>query len=240
MVSIESYGLFPFSDSYGRLSFNFKFEDFDTYYLYRRNTSTSEKVEFILPKKEISNILIQPSEPFLKDLNSTFLMFKFLEPISLLPETKLSGFVDFPLNLSIFFISTENDYEHIDNFSIAPTKLALYGNPHNGIICRYWETSFKFSKPYEKPFETGVLELTLTNPTSSKVIVSKVVLNFSFIEIFYHNLSCISAASVKILSDKLAETEFNKPYVPAEFQKSIDLIPTKILSSSKFLMEFGL
>ncbi len=238
MVSIESYGLFPFSDTYVSINFECKFEDFDSYYLYQRNTLTSEKAEFILPKKEIHSILIQPSEPFVRNLNSTFLMLKFLEPISLLPYSKLVGFVDFPLNTSIFVI--DNKFEHIDIFSIAPTKLALYGNPHNGIICRYWETSFKPSKPFQKPFETGILELTLTNPTSSNVIVSKLVLNFSFIEIFYNSLACISAASVKVISDKLAETEFIQPDVPKEFQKSIDLIPTKILSSSKFLMEFGL
>jgi hypothetical protein len=239
-LELNKYGYYLFSPFYKNESFELIFQKLNSFYQYQRDVANLDSSKQIISIPEITKIYVQPSEPFAQGLDTTFLLLKLREPLHLLPESSLNGYVSFPLSLSLFVSDKEDKIHHIDTFSILKPKLALYGNPHNGIICRYWETSFSSEIPDEKLFSTGILELNINNPTSSKVEVSQLVLNFSYMEIYFKPTTCKTSARVKIISDKFAETEFITPSGLDGYEKSIDLIPTKILTSSKYLMEFGL
>lgn len=240
MLDINKYDFFPFNPIYRSDSFEFFFKKIDSFFLYQRKVSELDFYSQIISVQDITKIYLQPSEPFAEGFDTRFLLLKFTEPLLLLPDSSLEGYVDFPISLSLFIIDNQNKIHHINTFSLLKPKLALYGNPHNGKICRFWESSFSSSIPNEKPFATGVLQLYINNPTSSKIIITRLVLDFSFMELYFKFNSCKTSARVKIVSDKFAETEFITPRDIEGYSKSIDLIPTRILTSSKFLMEFGL
>ncbi len=238
-VIVGKYGYYDYASVLESNIFCLKFEGKNNLFKYFREVSNSEVKSSIFSSKTIDNILIQPSEPLNWDFPKTFLMVEFKEAISLLPESELNGFVEIPISVAVI-INVSRKSIPIDLFRITPLKFALYGNPHNGIICHYWKSEFYFNPFTPKIFETCLLEIGLQNQSSSLIKLTKLVFDFAYIQIFFNESLAKASSKVKIQSESYCETEFVKPIEIDNFQQSLDLIPTKFLSSSKFVMLNGL
>ncbi len=238
-TNVSRYGSFPLDDSFVCENFKFSLINKANSYLYRRETIDNNIKSSTLSYVECDEIIIQPSEPLVEDLPKTLIMLEFEEPLILLPESKLNGFATFPISIAIFLKDKRKHYL-IDLFNISRLKFALYGNPHNGLVCRYWKTNFLL-QPFETTiFETALLELELENTSSSTIKLTKLILDFAYIRLYYKERQAKTKARAKIQSELYCETEFLDTNEKESFIQTIDLIPTKLLSSSKFIMTNGL
>ncbi|MCX7879837.1 MAG: DUF432 domain-containing protein [Ignavibacteria bacterium] len=237
---VDSYGSFPFLEKYFSGKFQIEFTKESNFYIYKRNLLPESERKFTLPVLNYTNLLIQPTEPLISDFSTTYLLLLFNNPLVLFPDSEIQCFCDFPISLSFFLQNDRRLVTHIDMLNLSKTKLALYGDSHKGIVCRLWKTEISTEPVSQTLFETGCLELSVVNTSSVRAILTKSVFDFSFIQIFFKGNECKAKARIRVISDQFAETEFLTPSDISETTQSIDLIPTKILSKSKFLMEFGL
>lgn len=236
---VSGYGKFPLEDIFECDKFKFSFLKNENVFYYTREVFNSSKIRKILSFKDFENVLIQPSEPLVDELQKTHLYLEFEEPLSLLPETKLNGFATIPVSISIFAgVSNKNFF--IDLFNISNTKFALYGNPHFGYVCRYWKTKFSTQPIEPKLFETAILDLELENLSTNTITLTKLVFDFAYIRIYYNNTLAKAKAKARIQSETFCETEFLDILERDRSVLSIDLIPTKAFSSSKFVMVNGI
>ncbi len=238
-VISNHYGEYPFKNDYIFDKFKFTFTLDSQVFRYFRETFDSQKKNLLISLNNIDKIIVQPSEPLVSDLPKTHLMLELSEPLVLPPDSEIRGFFDFPVSVAILVI-VNNKITPIDLFQLLPNKFALYGNSHNGVLCRYWKTSF-YPVPIEpRIFETGVLEIEIQNSSSSTITLTRLVMDFAYIELFYNWTVVKAKARARIQSESLCETQFLVPTDVHNFTKSYDLIPTKILSSSKFIMLYGI
>ncbi|MGQ9818332.1 MAG: DUF432 domain-containing protein [Candidatus Kapaibacteriales bacterium] len=240
-ISIEKFGSYEFDNFFQSNAFSLTFENHINNIHYKRSlTYDNSLLETIISVRKPSYILLQPSEPIYQHLSKVHLLIKFKIPISLFPESQIFGFALFPVALTVY-IDHRGDWLGIDTFGTKPEKYALYGSAHNGIICHFKESPFvpDFPNDFDK-FSEGILRLEIINTTKSFVRLNHIVLDYSFIKLFYKEDHSIAEAIVKILGLNTAETEFISPEVPSSYNRTIDLVPTSFLSSAKYLMEFGL
>lgn len=240
-IPINQFGFYEFDNLLQNDAFTLTFENLGNSIHYRRFLfHDSSSFDSILSVNHPNNILIQPSEPIFTHLNKVHLLIKFSFPLSLFPESKILGYSLFPIAITTL-INNMGTWLAIDTFSTKSEKYALYGTAHNGVICHYKESVFTPNLPeYFDKFSEGILRLEIINTTKSFVRLNQIVLDYSFIKLFYNDYHTITQAAVKILGPNTAETEFVSPDFPSTYSRTIDLIPTGILTSSKFLMEFGL
>ncbi|MGB9770824.1 MAG: DUF432 domain-containing protein [Candidatus Kapaibacteriota bacterium] len=236
---LSKYGIYPFLDSYESDKFSFSFLKENNSLCYTRKVVGGESKTFWIPFDEYKNVIIQPSEPLVSDLPKTRLYLELDEPLSMFPDSFLAGFITVPLTVAIFLENSKKQ-QLVDLLHISPIKFALYGNPHNGDICRYWKTKFSLVPIETTIFETALMELEIENVSSSAILVSKLIFDFAYIKIFYNENIAKIKGRAKIQSETYCETEFLEPSELNGFNQSIDLIPTKLLSSSKYLMTNGL
>ncbi|MFN3781866.1 MAG: DUF432 domain-containing protein [Candidatus Kapaibacteriota bacterium] len=233
------YGEYPFRSDYLFEKFRFSFNSESRVFGYSRQTFHNQKKNLLITLDYVDKVIVQPSEPLVSDLPKTHLLLELSEPLVFPPDSEVHGFFDFPISVAIL-VKTNNKITLIDLFQLLPTKFALYGNSHNGVLCRYWKTSFNSAPIEPKIFETGVLEIEIQNNSSSSITLTRLVLDFAYIELFYNSTVVKAKARARIQSESLCETQFLSPSNVQNFVKSYDLIPTKILSSSKFIMLNGI
>lgn len=238
---VDHFGPYEFNKSFKHDSFCLNFETTGNILFYRRiNTLSNSIFETLVPAENLQKILIQPSEPSFTDFAKTHLFLKFQTPLSLRPDSSIFGFSLFPIAISIFFDSGGNWFL-LDTFFTKPEKYALYGNPHNGFICHFKKTNFSSTEPNEfDNFNEGILRLEIINATKSFLKLHHIILDYSSIKLYYEGIHCFAESRIRLLSPSTAETEFITPDVPTSYSQSINLLLTGFLTSSKFLMEFGI
>jgi len=238
-VTVEKYGAFPFGEEFENNFFHLSFIKSQSSYIYRRELFNGESTSFFVSSGEIEQIIIQPSEPLTNDYPKTLLMLEFEKPVKILPESDIKLWSEIPISTAVL-IQTKKSTEVVDLFNVSKVKFALYGDAHTGSICRYWKSECMLDPFVPKGFQTAQLELDIFNSSSSTVNVSKLVFDFTHIRIFYDDILARAKAYARVQSPSLCETEFVVPNDVDGFRQTIDLIPSKLLTSSKFVMLYGL
>ncbi len=238
-LSIARYGVFPFANNYTNEFLEINFSKQSELCFYERlNKIKGENFSTYISKVP-ENIIIQPSEPLNSVVNSNLLFLELNPPLTLFPKYTQDVVLDFPISLSIF-VSIDGSYHLLDFINFAKTKLALYGDPHKGLIGRYWKSNYLIDNQTTEFFKTGKLNISISNTSDSLVKVQKILLDFANILIFYKEQEVVASAKMSISSSIFAETEFVRPRLPNDFTQTIDLIPSKKLFGNKFTMEFGI
>lgn len=233
------YGEYPFKNNFIFDKFNFSFT-FDAHFFhYSRHTFDNKSRNLLISLDTIDRIIVQPAEPLVQDLPKTHLMLELTNPLVLPSDCLIRGFLDFPISVAVL-AEVNKQITTVDLFQLRPNKFALYGNSHNGVICRFWRTDFNPLPIEPRIFETGLLEIEIQNSSSTSITLTRLVMDFAYIELFYNRFVVKAKARARIQSDSFCETQFLTPSDVENFIRTYDLIPTKILSSSKFIMLNGL
>lgn len=240
-IPIVHFGYYEFDNLFQNDAFSLTFEKFGNSIHYRRTLIyDGSSFDSIISVNQPNNILIQPSEPIFQHLNKRHLLIKFKTPLSLFPETQIFGYTLFPIAVTTF-INNMGTWLAIETFGTKSEKYALYGTAHNGVICHFKESIFTPNFPeYFDRFSEGILRLEIINSSKFFTRLNQIVLDYSFIKLFYNDSHSIAEAVVKILGPNTAETEFILPDVPSTYSRTIDLLPTRLLLSPKYLMDFGI
>lgn len=209
-------------------------------YRYKRDYFDEKMEKVLLINK--SKILIHPVEPLNKprEITSNFFM-EFENTFVIEPQAIKKIYLKFPIEIGIF-ISGKKDIEIIDILTLVPQKFALYGDPRNGVICRYWKTEVFSSLPVVNPIQEGVMELIVRNNTHRWIELNKAVFNAYGMKIYFNDNLVSMKANIKILGEEMAETYFIQSPIKTGMKKSLELYTVRKLSvqSTRFVMEWGI
>jgi len=157
------------------------------------------------------------------------------------PKATRKIFIRFPVEIGVF-ISGNEDFEILDILSLAKQKFTLYGDPRSGVVCKYWRSKVYSSVPSVNPIHEGVMELNITNPGVKWVEVTKAVFNVYGMKIYYSDEMVSMKSNMKVMSEVIAETDFDDAPLEKEMKKSLELYTERKLSiiATKFVMEEGI
>lgn len=207
--------------------------------LYKRLCGSNEFKKLILAKK--FDILIHPVEPLNLPKNiSSYLLILFTTPIMVNPKSSRTVFIKFPIEIGIF-ISTKSGYESIDIMTLTKQKYTLYGDPRNGVICRYFESEVYSILPSPDIYKEGVIELKIKNSSPEWITVNHTVLSGYGMKIFFNETRIIMHAEMDIQHSHHAETDFKDTPFDIKLEKSQEMFLTRKLPliTSKFIMRDG-
>jgi len=205
-------------------------------------TSSTESIEKILLTKDCG-IIINPIEA--QKLNkqvSQYLLIEFEKSVFVGPKDTTSIYLTFPVEIGVF-ISGRKNYELLDSFTLAKQKYTLYGDPRNGVICKYHKSPVLTSIPNNlNRLINGVMKLKLINTTDEWVEVTKSIFDTHEMKVYFDANLVSMKANMKILTQKIAETEFVNSGLKKGMKKALEVFePMRInVTQKKFSMEEGL
>lgn len=207
-----------------------------------KRTSSNETVEKILLTKDCG-IIINPIEvlKFQKQL-AQYQLIEFEKSVFVEPRDTNNIYLTFPVDIGIF-ISGRKNYDLLDTFTFAKQKYTLYGTPRNGVICKYHKSPVFTSLPSNlNPLVDGVMKLKLINTTDTWIEVTKSVFDSQEMKVYFNENLVSIRATMKILSGKIAETEFISAGIKRGMKKSLEVLESGriVVSQKKFIMEEGL
>jgi hypothetical protein len=208
-------------------------------FVYRREYNQEKEARVLLLKK--GKILINPVEPVNKPKEITsYLLIDFETPVKLGPKVSRRLFLKFPIELGVF-LSENDNCEILDIITMTRQKYTLYGDPRNGVICRYWKSNIYSSVPSVNPYYEGVMELNMTNYTARWDQVHRAVFDAYGMKIYYNDEIVSMKANMRIISEELAETDFHDSPLRADMKKSVEYYTSRKIPvlTTKFVMEWG-
>lgn len=212
----------------------------DGNFFYERNCMDETVEKMILANDQ--KILINPVEPLNKPKAISSNLFVDLDTALMIqPKATKKIYLTFPIEIGVY-ISRGGDFQILDIFTLSKQKFILYGDPKNGVICKYWKSGLFSEIPAKSPIREGVLELQISNPNSHWVEVSKAIFNAYGMKIYYNKKMVSMKAQMKLRNGDLAETDFKDSPLEKKMKKSLEIYTARKLSvgSTKFVMEFGL
>jgi hypothetical protein len=229
----------PFKfDAHKDISFSVdKEEDF---FIYRREC-LDEKLEKTLAINK-GEIIINPIEPLTKPKELTpYFMIKLDQGLIIEPKETKILFLTFPIEIGVF-ISSRQGFNHLDSFSLAKHKYTLYGDPRQGLICKYWKSNIYPEVPVTDPFQEGIMELKVSNDRSNWVEITQAVFNAYGMKIYYDDQKVAMKAQMRVEGVSLAETEFIDSPLESGMKKSLESFMARKLTigTEKSVMELGL
>jgi hypothetical protein len=220
--------------------FSISIESEDDFYNYKRETGREKKEKIVLGEQK--QIIINPVEPlnYPKDL-SPYLEIEFGRTLAVKPSSIRKIFLKFPLEIGVFLFE-KKAFEVLDIFSLTRPKFTLYGDPRNGVICKYWKSDVFSSVPPVDYFHEGVIELTVYNTSQEWEEVSRAVFNAFGMKIYYSDSIVAMKAEMKVMSQSSAETAFFKSPLTKGMKKALELyVARKIpITTTRFIMREGL
>ena len=200
-----------------------------------------ESVEKILVAGD-SKVLLNPVEPVNKPKSlASYLLIELKKTMEIEPKGTREIFLTFPVEIAAY-ISANEEFEVIDVFTLPRQKFTLYGDPINGVICKYWKSSVYTTEPSLNRMQEGLIELSVTNTTTSWVELTKAVFNAYGMKIYYNDENVSMKANMELKGGQSAETEFIDEPVAEGMTKSLEIYTARKLfvAKKKFVMEFGL
>ena len=189
-----------------------------------------------------STIIISPIEPVNLPKNITpYFLLEFEKTLLLPPRGSARVFSTFPIEIGVF-VSLKNQVTLVDVFSFNPSKYTQYGELTKGYICRYWKSALSPREPRVDPLLEGILELNITNLSTSWTEVTRAVFNAYSMKIFYSEKLSKLTGQMRIEKPGMAETEFLDTVKVEGMVKAQELFQTRkpVVISQKFIMEGGL
>lgn len=233
------YGAYSFPASIETENISISVEKEENRFLYRREFQ-EEKVEKILAA-DSGQLIVNPVEPLNKPVEVTsFMQIEFDKTIVVEPKSSKKIYLTFPIEIGVF-ASSKRDVEILDVFTLVRQKYTLYGEPSDGVICRYWKSDIYSKMPETDRLREGVMELTLRNEVGEWVEVGRAVFNAVGMKIYYNDIVSMKA-NMELNSKTMAETDFMDSPLVSGMKKSVELYTTRKVPivGKKMIMGWGL
>ncbi len=208
--------------------------------LYKR-TFGNESVE----KKLLATnkkIIVSPIKPINQPKKLTpYLLIEFDTALFTEPRASRRIYLRFPIEIGVFIMGSKS-FELLDVFNILPQKYTLYGDPINGVLCKYWKSAVDTLLPELDLMHEGAIEFSITNKSSGWLEVKRAVFNCYGMKIYYNSKFVGLKAEMKIFTEQSAETDFIDSSIEKKMTKSVELYNAKKLqlTTTKFVMRDGI
>ncbi|MFO7966420.1 MAG: DUF432 domain-containing protein [Archaeoglobaceae archaeon] len=233
------YGAYSFPASIETETISISVEKEENKFLYQRE-SQEGKVEKIIAANS-GRLIVNPVEPLNKPVEVTsYLEIEFDKTIVVEPKSSKKVYLTFPIEIGVF-ASSKKDVEVLDIFTFVGQKYTLYGEPSEGVVCRYWKSDIYSKMPETDRLREGVMELAIINEIGEWVEVNKAVFNAVGMKIYYNDIVSVKA-TMEVGSKTIAETDFRDSPVVSGMKKSIELYTARKvpLIGKKMIMGWGL
>ena len=218
-------------------------------YVYHRKPGDIEKV-----LSSPCSLVVNPIEPVTQPKKVTqYLLIELKTPVVLIPDDDLEFFATFPVEIGVFaeteksislgfFGDAKGSIEVIDTFTLTNPKYTLYGTPDKGVVCKWWGSGVFKEVPEVNPLIEGVLKVTIQNRSKEWVELKKLVFDAYSMEIYYRDIAYADAV-VNIMSNRMAETSFEKKPLTEGMSKAVDVFDLSklpLVEKESFVMGWGL
>jgi len=235
------YGTYDIPVSLQSEGISLSIERRDDAVVYRRQLG-DEKAEKLLLGGGSGSIVINPVEPLNLPRDLTpYLYLDFQSTVALGPKTSSTVFVTFPVEIGVF-LQERGEVEILDIFTLARQKYTLYGDPRNGLLCRYWSTPVGATAPGAGRLHEGVMELKLANNTGSWVEVNKAVFSGYGMKLYYSDDLVGMKAEMEVTGATTAQTDCRDMPLKKHMMKSLELYTARklVVLFPKFAMTDGI
>ena len=188
---------------------------------------------------KVDRVIIHPVEPMLLPQQLTrLLLVDFEVPLNIQPGKSVEINLSVPVDIAVFPYE-KNTGEPLDVFTLARTKLTLFGTPDTGHICRYWRSSIVEKPSTVEVHKEGWLSLTIRNDTGSWVQVNRTILEGHAMKLFFNENLVRMRGKMKITGKRLAETSVSDKSPQRGMTKSLEVMSQGLLKAftGKFIME---
>jgi hypothetical protein len=232
------FGRYDYTYQYLNDEISLGIEKIGDNYRYFREIAGGKRVEKML-LSDSGRILVNPVEPLNLPENVTHYMEIEFPSLFIEPFSKKELYLTFPIEIGVF-VAAKKDIQVLDIFSFNYQKYSLYGTPSDGIITRWYWSEVYTEIPEMDHNKFGILKLILVNNHREWVEISRVVLDGNGMKIYYGDVVSM-IARMKILTQKIAETEFTDTALVEGQMKSLELYMARELQIVKrsFTMEWG-
>jgi hypothetical protein len=220
--------------------FRIEIERRGEWFFYTRE-SENEKKERVLGA-ERGKIIVTPVEPVnLPKEITNYMEIKLKSPIVIGPGDSKVVYLKFPVEIGVF-IAWRRASEVLDIIGLNKPKYTLYGEPKNGVICRYSESEVYRSLPNSNPLKESVMRLRIMNGSGEWIEVNNIVFDVFGMKMYYDDFLVFCDAEMKCISKKVAETQFYDSPLRKGMKKALELYVARriIMPKGKFTMEWGL
>ncbi|MCS7107399.1 MAG: DUF432 domain-containing protein [Acidilobaceae archaeon] len=173
------------------------------------------------------SLTVVPVEPFLNPRRDVVecVYLRLDPPITVRAGGNIEHNTYIPIDFAVVAQKSGEDFRVVDSFvnkGVVP-KMALYGVPTNGYICRYF-----LATPLQEPkVHLSPVKLIINNNTEKVATVRNVVVPLQELAVFYKPGTWISYAApiiMNIESETVAEISMATPEPPsADFERSPEL-----------------
>ncbi len=234
------FGRYDYPCRYEGDGVSFCIEQDGSLYRYRRSCGDygTEKILSLTG----AELYVHPVEPVnLPKEVTRYLEIEFA-PITVSPESDLTVYLTFPLEIGVI-LRRNTEYQLLDVFSKALPKYSLYGIPESGVITRYWKSPVSDTLPAPCTGESGVLRLRIRNIGKSWADVGRVVLDATYISLYFGPFVSMAAEMV-VFSRDIAETRVLDEPLQEGMDAAIQIITMNRLrmiaaETRGFFMEHG-
>ncbi|MBC7114400.1 MAG: uncharacterized protein PWR13_629 [Archaeoglobi archaeon] len=212
------------------------------FFLYSRELRNGEEPQEKVIAADRGKLILTPVEPVNLPENVTnYMQIEFSKPVFIPPNESRVCYLKFPVEIGVF-LAWRRSSEPIDVFSIERPKYTLYGEPRNGVVCRYWRSEVYGSFPNSDKFREGVLRLRIRNSANEWCSISSAVFDVYGMKIFYDDFIVFSDAEMRVISKKVAETQFYETQLRKGMKRALELYVARrvVMPRGKFTMEWGL
>ena len=212
----------------------------DERFIYRR-TCLEEKAEKNLLIKK-GKVTLNPVEPLNKPKSLTScLLIKLDKTLILEPKSTREVFIKFPIEIGVY-LSDGREFQVLDIFTLTKSKFTVYGDPRNGVLCKYWKSGIHASVPAVDPLYEGVIRLKIENTNPDWVEITRAVFDAYAMKIYYNDRMVGMKATMRIKNGGIAETSFRESPIEKGMRNALEIYAVRKLSitSKEFVMEYGL
>ncbi|MDH3502536.1 MAG: DUF432 domain-containing protein [Nitrosopumilus sp.] len=215
---------------------------------YRKNSENQELRKSIPGNKEKIRIEIAPVLPLnLPAKKTNDLMFlRLLESIFVEKNSTTNILVEFPIEIGIFIVNSDETRDFFDCFTCEPmhSRFALYGTPENGKLCMYGKVKLLEESENPQPYVFAKMKVTITNKLNKGASIGKLVFPVTHHNIYYvDNTSDAHIDDIDALIKKEPAGNFIeiKHVDYSKKDKSLKTAPTTDVKGEKekFTMEWG-
>lgn len=207
--------------------------------IYRREGGGDLLEKMVFTEK--GRFLISPVEPFHRPVGvSTHLMIEFAAPLLIEPRASKKVQVTFPLELASAVGKRPAEAHIMEIFTLSKSKYTLYGSVRNGLICRHWKSEVFKKMPVLNPLREGVMEVAIQNASPRWVEIRKAAFSAQGMKIYFSPDLVSLKASIKIINDYSAETNFLDQPLKKGMVKALELFSARLIGlPAKTVMEEG-
>jgi uncharacterized protein len=165
----------------------------DDKFRYKRINSNGIVDKIIAVRTPNLEMEFVPTHPLYTPSYKTDYMFlRLIQPIFVSRNSVTDIFVSVPIEIGLFFTGNEIR-EPFDVFSCDPahSKYALYGDPDQGILCKYGKCMINTKEDKSDHYLRAGLKITINNELDTGISLGKIVFPIQDHDIYYNHVDAV-------------------------------------------------